>query len=1394
MAAWWRNKRGQSVMEVLIAVAVFAVLAGGVILLVLNPLVSTAGGADRTRAVFLATQGLEAARAIKENLWTDLAPGTHGLAVSASGTWTLSGSSDLVDGEYLRQVVVSTVMRDGSGAIVGAGGTVDPRIKRVEVTVSWTSGVLALPRSVVRSQYLADWNSYAWTRTTDVHFDAGDRSSAVMTGSATAASILLSGSAWNVSGGTALTHKNDADFGPGAYASTALIGTGDAARVELAIAPQWLASENPGITVTHTSSADFASGTTTQTVIVGTGEPAGVQLDNSTGWRIFASPTANSLRSVAMVSSSDGWAVGLNGVIARYSGGSWSTVSTPTSDDLNGVAMVSANDGWAVGEGGRIVRWNGSAWATVTSPTTQDLFSVAMASSSDGWAVGGSGKILRWNGSAWSEFLDIGSTSLLDVQMLSATDGWIVGGSGLIYRWNGTTWSLHTDTGNQTWNSVHLLTATDGWVVGGSGIIYRWNGTAWSAHTDTGNQTWNGVRMISSGDVWAVGNGGLVAHFDGSAWTASETLVTDDLYGTDFVGVNNGWGVGEGGRILRYDDQYFPDGTFVSSIVDAGESVTWSAVAWTQDLFSQGATLTVATRTGNVPWPDGTWSAWSAELSEPFGSPIASPAGRYIQYRVSFASLDGTETATLNDITLAYGAPGTATIQGVQMLSATDGWMVGFNGSIQRYDGSSWSSVTSPTTDDLYDLDFVSATDGWAVGEGGRIVRWNGSTWATVTSPTTLTLYAVDLISSSDGWATGDNGVILRWNGTSWSLAATPTNRDLRGLSMVASGDAWAVGQRGEILRLTGSTWATFTSPTGSDLYAVDMLSSSDGQAVGKGGVTLRWNGTNWTALTPITNSNLLSIDLRTASDGWAVGGGGRILRWNGSVWSLESSPVTKAINGVSAVGAEDVWAGGYLGLLLHYTPAYLPSGTFQSAVFDSATTVGTVWNIVSWTEVLPAGANVTVSTRTGNTPTPDGSWSAWSGELTDETGSAITSPAGRYLQYRLTLTRATSPFSTSSVDDVTALFGQQTGQNLRAFASAAANDIWISGLGGVTLRKTGTAWSLVATPVTRDLYGIDMSATNAGAAVGANGTILSWNGASWTEATSPTTRALNGVDLVSSTDGWAVGAQGAIVRLTGVTWANATSPTTNALNAVRMLSSTDGWAVGVSGTIVRWNGASWATVGSPTTDTLNALSFLNATDGWAVGNGGRIIRWNGASWATVTSPTASNLRAIAMRAPSDGWAAGDNGTILHWDGVSWTVTASPTTRAIYGMGFADKGNNNGWIAAVQGRIFQGPVAPYFATGRLFSSVLDMDSATATPMTVSWTSSVPSGTSLTMAVRTGNVPVPDGSWTAFSPEVSVGYGSPFVATPGRYAQLRATFSASDTAQTPTLDDFQFTYR
>ena len=70
---------------------------------------------------------------------------------------------------------------------------------------------------------------------------------------------------------------------------------------------------------------------------------------------------------VDMVSSIDGWAVGMHGVILRWDGVDWSQVDAQVQRDLYGVDMVSATDGWIVGEENTILHWDGQTWTAVSA-------------------------------------------------------------------------------------------------------------------------------------------------------------------------------------------------------------------------------------------------------------------------------------------------------------------------------------------------------------------------------------------------------------------------------------------------------------------------------------------------------------------------------------------------------------------------------------------------------------------------------------------------------------------------------------------------------------------------------------------------------------------------------------------------------------------------------------------------------------------------------------------------------------------------------------------------------------------------------------------------------------------------------------------------------------------
>ena len=76
-------------------------------------------------------------------------------------------------------------------------------------------------------------------------------------------------------------------------------------------------------------------------------------------------------------------------------------------------------------------------------------------------------------------------------------------------------------------------------------------------------------------------------------------------------------------------------------------------------------------------------------------------------------------------------------------------------------------------------------------------------------------------------------------------------------------------------------------------------------------------------------------------------------------------------------------------------------SGTYESEVRDALQVSS--WGSIGWRGAVSATSKVEVSTRSGNTETPDQTWSAWSTPYATS-GSAIASPKARYLQWRAVL------------------------------------------------------------------------------------------------------------------------------------------------------------------------------------------------------------------------------------------------------------------------------------------------------------------------------------------------------------------------------------------------------
>jgi hypothetical protein len=371
-------------------------------------------------------------------------------------------------------------------------------------------------------------------------------------------------------------------------------------------------------------------------------------------------------------------------------------------------------------------------------------------------------------------------------------------------------------------------------------------------------------------------------------------------------------------------------------------------------------------------------------------------------------------------------------LRDVACPSTSECWAVGnaqvgsvYQTLIERWNGASWSIVSSPSTSTSQGnlLDAVrctSASDCWAAGYYDNTVtgayqtlieHWDGSSWTIVSSPnsdTTLenALYGLTCVSSNDCWAVGYHATLVssetglgvqtliqRWDGTSWSIVSSPNtlpidNDILASVTCSATNDCWAVGYNltnGIFQTLTehwdGSVWTVITSPNTSSsqnnlLKGISCASAANCWAVGSydGDAATQtliehWDGTAWTIVaspnTDTTQSNFLSgVTCTSSSACWAAGdhyapnGLGQVDRtlvenWDGSSWTIVTTPNTSDSEGnflykVTCPSAGDCWAiGSYLNsankvqtLGLHYVAlAPIPTSAVSRKIHGSAGT-----------------------------------------------------------------------------------------------------------------------------------------------------------------------------------------------------------------------------------------------------------------------------------------------------------------------------------------------------------------------------------------------------------------------------------------------------------------------
>ncbi|MBT4349471.1 type II secretion system protein [bacterium] len=158
----FKSGAGFSLIELIVAIAIFAILASGVLYVVTSSYTNFYGVGDKQSIAEFAQEGLEAVRSIRENSWQymeDNVGSNLGIAKDANEIWEFSGSENTL-GDLTRVITLSVVSRDTDGNITEGAGAEDPLTKKVTVTVSG-SGI----SDYVLNSYLTSWSNRVWEQT-----------------------------------------------------------------------------------------------------------------------------------------------------------------------------------------------------------------------------------------------------------------------------------------------------------------------------------------------------------------------------------------------------------------------------------------------------------------------------------------------------------------------------------------------------------------------------------------------------------------------------------------------------------------------------------------------------------------------------------------------------------------------------------------------------------------------------------------------------------------------------------------------------------------------------------------------------------------------------------------------------------------------------------------------------------------------------------------------------------------------------------------------------------------------------------------------------------------------------------------------------------------------------
>ena len=586
---------------------------------------------------------------------------------------------------------------------------------------------------------------------------------------------------------------------------------------------------------------------------------------------------------------------------------------------------------------------------------------------------------------------------------------------------------------------------------GSGGVLYARTHNGASSMSTLLSGNWLGAMHCFRID-WNANN--IVYSIDG-VQVATHNLTVSGSMGAAASDLN----VGGGTVVVAWmrASPYAPSGTFVSQVFDGGQTVTWNNLVWTSTVPA-GTSLAVSVRMGNTPTPDGTWTSF-VPLSG--SGAIVGGASRYLQYRVDLTTTISNQTPSFQGVTVNYTTqPDTIAPTVVNRSPAPGATGVDLLSAVNIY----FSELMNAGTINASTVTLTVAGTGQTVPASVTLVG-SITTIGPATALAANTFYQVTVsgtITDSSGNPLGSN---LTWTFTTgtgvWRQSTTAD------FSAGVQNGTTATNQSGSGVRLAPTFEDDFNGTSLSSAWTHQDQTGSGGgpESITVANGILSLGGTVILSVQTFSNTPVEGLVNFAAATYQHFGMATSLNSASGNYWAIFSTSGTTStlfarvnVNGATqdiSLGAVPVGFHDYVvkpvtggfqfcidgvaqatisaslptGTALRIVMAeflgppqpplqvdwvrlvsYPSSGTFTSSVFDASRTA--TWGTANWTATLPAGTTLTVMTRSGNTATPDGTWSAWTAV---SSGGTVASPSGRYLQYSVVLT-TTDPTQTADL------------------------------------------------------------------------------------------------------------------------------------------------------------------------------------------------------------------------------------------------------------------------------------------------------------------------------------------------------------------------------------------